>query len=269
MSQRHATMQDVARAAGVSHQTGSRVLNGHPYVSEAARTAVEAAIRELGYRRNTAARSLVTRRSQTIGILGSEVTAFGPSSTLWGVEQAAREAGYFVSIAGLREVTAASIADAVAHFGDQAVDGIVVVVPHPGTFETLRGLEAGVPSSRSARTASRGSRARAWTRSRARTTPSRTSRGSATAASGMSRGLRAGSTPPPARPGGGPPSPRRGHPRTSGAARVTGPRRTGTVSGSSSPTRSPGRTRCGTAGAADETVRAELVLRGTTGPPQG
>ncbi|WP_245827771.1 LacI family DNA-binding transcriptional regulator [Sinomonas mesophila] len=145
MTQRHATMQDVARAAGVSHQTVSRVLNGHPYVSEAARTAVEAAIRELGYRRNTAARSLVTRRSQTIGVLGSEVTAFGPSSTLWGVEQAAHEAGYFVSIAGLRDVTASNIADALAHFGDQAVDGIVVVVPHPGTFETLRGLDVGVP----------------------------------------------------------------------------------------------------------------------------
>lgn len=70
---------------------------------------------------------------------------FGPSSTLWGVEQAAREAGYFVSIAGLRELTAASIADAVAHFADQTVDGIVVVVPHPGTFETLRGLDVGVP----------------------------------------------------------------------------------------------------------------------------
>ncbi|WP_422934494.1 LacI family DNA-binding transcriptional regulator [Sinomonas sp. P47F7] len=145
MSQAHPTMQDVAREAGVSHQTVSRVLNDHPHVSPKARAAVEAAIAELGYRRNTAARSLVTRRSQTIGVLGSEMGAFGPANTLLGVQQAARDAGYFVSIAGLREVTPESIADAVGHFQDQSVDGIVVVVPHPGTLETLRGLRAGVP----------------------------------------------------------------------------------------------------------------------------
>ena len=145
MSQAHPTMQDVARVAGVSHQTVSRVLNGHPYVSPKARAAVEAAITELGYRRNTAARSLVTRRSQTVGVLGSEMGAFGPANTLLGVQQAARDAGYFVSIAGLREVNAESITDAVGHFQDQAVDGIIVVVPHPGTLEALRGQPAGMP----------------------------------------------------------------------------------------------------------------------------
>lgn len=138
-------MEDVARVAGVSHQTVSRVLNAHPNVSPKTRERVEKAIAELGYRRNTAARSLVTRRSQTIGVLGSEMSQYGPSNTLLGVQQAARDAGYFVSIAGLREVTPDTIKDALGHFLDQAVDGIVVVVPHPGTFEVLHEISVPVP----------------------------------------------------------------------------------------------------------------------------
>ena len=138
-------MEDVARVAGVSHQTVSRVLNNHPNVSSKTRERVEQAITELGYRRNTAARSLVTRRSQTIGVLGSEMAQYGPSHTLLGVQQAAREAGYFVSVAGLREVTPETIKDAMAHFMDQGVDGIVVTVPHPGTFDVLKDITSQVP----------------------------------------------------------------------------------------------------------------------------
>ncbi|MBU8868967.1 LacI family DNA-binding transcriptional regulator [Paenarthrobacter aromaticivorans] len=138
-------MEDVARVAGVSHQTVSRVLNNHPNVSTKTRERVEQAITELGYRRNTAARSLVTRRSQTIGVLGSELAQYGPSHTLLGVQQAARDAGYFVSVAGLREVTPETIKDAMAHFMDQGVDGIVVTVPHPGTFDVLKDITAQVP----------------------------------------------------------------------------------------------------------------------------
>jgi DNA-binding LacI/PurR family transcriptional regulator len=138
-------MEDVARVAGVSHQTVSRVLNNHPNVSSKTRERVEQAITELGYRRNTAARSLVTRRSQTIGVLGSELAQYGPSHTLLGVQQAARDAGYFVSVAGLREVTPETIKDAMAHFMDQGVDGIVVTVPHPGTFDVLKDITTQVP----------------------------------------------------------------------------------------------------------------------------
>lgn len=138
-------MEDVARVAGVSHQTVSRVLNNHPNVSSKTRERVEQAITELGYRRNTAARSLVTRRSQTIGVLGSEMAQYGPSHTLLGVQQAARDAGYFVSVAGLREVTPETIKDAIAHFMDQGVDGIVVTVPHPGALDVLRDVTAQVP----------------------------------------------------------------------------------------------------------------------------
>jgi DNA-binding LacI/PurR family transcriptional regulator len=138
-------LQDVAGLAGVSHQTVSRVVNRHPSVSTATRERVEAAIVELGYRRNTAARSLVTRRSQTIGVLGSELSHYGPANTLLGVERAARDAGYFVSVAALREVRRDAILDAVGHFLDQSVDGIVVIVPHLATLAALAELPIGVP----------------------------------------------------------------------------------------------------------------------------
>ncbi|WP_427132703.1 LacI family DNA-binding transcriptional regulator [Pseudarthrobacter sp. S9] len=138
-------LEDVATHAGVSHQTVSRVVNNHPNVSKATRERVEAAIAELGYRRNTAARSLVTRRSQIIGVLGTELAQYGPANTLLGVQQAAREAGYFVSIAALKESGADSIADAVRYFTDQGADGIIVIVPHDGTVQTLESLSLDVP----------------------------------------------------------------------------------------------------------------------------
>lgn len=144
-SRRPPRLQDVAERAGVSHQTVSRVVNNHPNVSEATREKVEGAIAELGYRRNTAARSLVTRRSQTIGVLASELSQYGPANTLLGVEQAARDAGYFVSIAALKSVSRESIFDAVRHFMDQSVDGIVVIVPRSDTLLALAELDPGMP----------------------------------------------------------------------------------------------------------------------------
>ncbi|MFJ4210354.1 LacI family DNA-binding transcriptional regulator [Paenarthrobacter sp. NPDC089675] len=138
-------MGDVAKVAGVSHQTVSRVLNNHPNVSDATKARVEEAIALLGYRRNTAARSLVTRRSRTIGVLACETAQYGPANVLLGVEQAAREAGYFVSIANLREVTRGSINDAIAHFRNQSVDGIVILVPHPHILAVLENVSVPMP----------------------------------------------------------------------------------------------------------------------------
>src|SRR5437870_20633 len=97
-------MADVARVAGVSHQTVSRVLNGAPHVRPDTRERVLAAIRELDYRPNSAARALVTRRSQTLGVVSFGSALYGPASMLDGIEQAARSAGYFVSVASLRSL---------------------------------------------------------------------------------------------------------------------------------------------------------------------
>src|SRR4029078_6234905 len=66
------TLEEVAKVAGVSRATVSRVVNGSPKVSEDIRRAVEAAVTELGYVPKRPARSLVTRRSDSIGVVIAE-----------------------------------------------------------------------------------------------------------------------------------------------------------------------------------------------------
>src|SRR3982751_1123218 len=109
---RQPAMTDVARLAGVSHQTVSRVLNDHPHVREQTRLRVRAAIAELGYRPNRAARALVTGRSQLIGIVAQNSTLYGPASLLAAFEQAAAEAGFAVSVASLARLDRRTITGA-------------------------------------------------------------------------------------------------------------------------------------------------------------
>lgn len=138
-------MHDVARRAGVSHQTVSRVLNGLPNVRQETKERVTAAIAELGYRRNIAARALVTRRSSMIGVITSGSTLWGPSSALIAVESAARAAGYYVSLAGIGSVDKAVVAGAFEYFTAQAVEGIVVIAPEAALAHAANPLVAAVP----------------------------------------------------------------------------------------------------------------------------
>lgn len=126
---RRPAMTDVAHRAGVSHQTVSRVLNGHPNVTDQTRTRVREAVLELGYRPNTAARALVTGRTQVLGIVGTGSTLHGPVSTLYGVEAAARAAGYTVSVASAPSIDADAVLAAVDRLQRQCVDGVVVIAP--------------------------------------------------------------------------------------------------------------------------------------------
>lgn len=138
-------MADVARRAGVSHQTVSRVLNNHPNVREATRDRVLQAIDELAYRRNSSARALVTRRTQTLGVVAFDTTLYGPASTLFGIEQAAREAGYFISIVSLKNITRSGVLEALDYLADQSVDGLVVIAPQRTAVEALAVLPEDLP----------------------------------------------------------------------------------------------------------------------------
>ncbi len=139
-------MTDVARVAGVSHQTVSRVLNGHPSVRPATRDRVLAAIEELGYRPNLAARALVTGRSRTLGLVTLETTLFGPVTTLYGVERAAREAGYFVSVVSLgTAINPGSLDDALARLREQSVAGVILIAPLTSTSLPQPSLPTDLP----------------------------------------------------------------------------------------------------------------------------
>jgi len=138
-------MHDVARLAGVSHQTVSRVLNLHPSVSARTRTLVLAAIDELGYRPNSAARTLATGRSKTLGVITLAGTLYGPMSMLYGVEAAAREQGYMVTVVNVLSGEASALERAVANLQNQRVDGIVAIAPLISIGHSLVELSREVP----------------------------------------------------------------------------------------------------------------------------
>ncbi|WP_230985283.1 LacI family DNA-binding transcriptional regulator [Microbispora oryzae] len=138
-------MEDVAELAGVSAMTVSRVLNTPEKVRPETRARVLAAVRELDYRPNSAARVLVTGRSGALGVVSFDTILFGPASTLYGIERAARENGYLVSIASLPALTRRSIAEGVDRLRSQSVDGVIVIAPHESAGEGLRHLPAGLP----------------------------------------------------------------------------------------------------------------------------
>ncbi|MFF3851362.1 LacI family DNA-binding transcriptional regulator [Streptomyces sp. NPDC002328] len=120
---------DVAERAGVSQKTVSRVLNGERYVSEDVRRRVLEAAEQLGYRLNSAARALASGRTRTIGVVALGTALFGPASLLLGVERAARDAGYALTIVNTLEGDPGGVGGAVRSLLERGVDGIVVSEP--------------------------------------------------------------------------------------------------------------------------------------------
>ncbi len=143
--QRAPSMFDVARRAGVSHQTVSRVLNAHPNVRESTRVRVRTAIEELGYRPNRAARTLVTGRDRVLGVVAPRSTLFGPVSLLAAFEEQAVGAGFGVSVVRVREIDGGSVRQAVQRHLDGQVAGIVVIAPVASVAEALDTVPRDVP----------------------------------------------------------------------------------------------------------------------------
>ncbi|MBT2234513.1 LacI family DNA-binding transcriptional regulator [Nonomuraea sp. NEAU-A123] len=142
---RPAVLGDVAALAGVSAMTVSRVLNAPDRVRAETRERVLAAVRELDYWPNSAARQLVTGRSGVLGVVSIDTTLYGPASTLYCIEQAARLAGYTVSIASLSLLNRKSIEEGVHRLRTQSVDGVVIVAPHESAVDGLRYLPPDLP----------------------------------------------------------------------------------------------------------------------------
>jgi len=138
-------MADVARLAGVSHQTVSRVLNDHPNVRPGTKARVLSAIRELDYRPNIAARTLVTKRTKTLGVVSFGTTLYGPASMLYGIEQAAKQEGYFVIVAALTALDRTSVLGAVRRLRDQAVEGVIVIASQATVVNALKTVPGDIP----------------------------------------------------------------------------------------------------------------------------
>jgi DNA-binding LacI/PurR family transcriptional regulator len=138
-------MKDVARLAGVSHITVSRVLNDADAVRPETRERVLSAMTELGYRPNLAARALVTRRSHTLGVIAIGTTLFGPASTLLSIEQASRAKGYYVSVVSVDDMTTETLDDALERLAKQGVEGLVVMAPRRTAVEALGAVPHDLP----------------------------------------------------------------------------------------------------------------------------
>jgi DNA-binding LacI/PurR family transcriptional regulator len=142
---RRPVMADVARLAGVSHQTVSRVINGSANIRPSTRERVQRAIADLGYHPNTAARALVTRRSKIIGIIGSNTALYGPASVQFSIQDAARAAGYFTSLVTLAAVTHDELRAALAYLSRQSVEAIVMIVTQQEALAVVRSEATTIP----------------------------------------------------------------------------------------------------------------------------
>jgi DNA-binding LacI/PurR family transcriptional regulator len=143
---RPAVIKDVARLAGVSAQTVSRVLNQSPQVLPETRERVLDAVERLGYRRNAFARGLSSRRAHTLGVVTVDTGRFGSASTLLSIERTARAHGYGVRIATYAEEDPRSVVEAVELLAEQAIDGVIVIAPHVLSAGALIALPGNIPA---------------------------------------------------------------------------------------------------------------------------
>jgi LacI family transcriptional regulator len=136
-----ATIRDVARKARVSVATVSRVLNGKGPVLETTRARIQATIESLGYVPHGAARSLITRRTNTIGVLLPDIYGEFFSELIRGIDAAVRRAGFHLLVSGSHGDRAETGAVFRAMRG--RVDGLVVLSPDL----SVPALRASIPDS--------------------------------------------------------------------------------------------------------------------------
>ncbi|MEU9289063.1 LacI family DNA-binding transcriptional regulator [Streptomyces sp. NPDC048275] len=122
-------MDDVARLAGVSKQTVSRVLNDSPAVRPETRDAVLAAMRTLGYHPSRSARSLASGRTRMLGVISFDAARYGPASILTAINTAAQEAGYLVSSIALDTADGDTLVRAVHTLSAEGADGVIAIAP--------------------------------------------------------------------------------------------------------------------------------------------
>jgi LacI family transcriptional regulator len=129
---KRATIKQVAKAAGVSTQTVSRVINDRPDVSPETRGRIQQVIVELDYQPSALARSLIQQRSYTLGIVTAGLKFTGPSRTLNGITNKAEELGYALLLEQMLQFDTDPIKPLLQNLLARHVDGIVWAVPEVG-----------------------------------------------------------------------------------------------------------------------------------------
>ena len=143
MSKSTPTIRDVARQAGVSHQTVSRVINGSEDVTPETRERVEAAIAALGYRPSAIARSMASGQTHTLACISPNLTDYTFASIIEGAEIEARRLGYFLLSSSARDAESfKGLVDELV--GHRRVDGLLVMNPYAD--ERYQLIPEGIPS---------------------------------------------------------------------------------------------------------------------------
>ena len=142
---RKPNIYDVAKLAGVSHQTVSRVINNGDYIKEDTRSKVQSAMQELGYVPNAAARALVTAKSKIVGILVSDIVYHGPAGMMHAMEKEARRGGFFAISASVDPLDNDSIAQGIQHLRRVGIEGLVVITPQSDSVQAVERLVKDIP----------------------------------------------------------------------------------------------------------------------------
>jgi LacI family transcriptional regulator len=128
----HTTLKDVARLAGVSTKTVSRVVNNQGEISQETRQRVKLAIDQLGYRPNILARSLIHQRTNTLGVVAWGIDFYGPSRTVVGIEQQAHQLDYSLLLNLMDRPDDGDNENVLDTLITHRVDGIIWAVPEVG-----------------------------------------------------------------------------------------------------------------------------------------
>lgn len=123
------TFKDVAKLAGVSTQTVSRVTNGSQDVAESTRSKVNAAIKQLGYVPNKGAQMLSRAKSTSVGLVTLDMALHGAAMIANGVRMQAHDMSYGVAFSVVSEPNLANTREAIRELMAQQVDSIILNVP--------------------------------------------------------------------------------------------------------------------------------------------
>lgn len=124
---------------GVSMQTVSRVINNRPDVAPATRRAVEAAIASVGFQPNAVARSLVQRRSQTLGVIATGLKYFGVAQTLNGITEESQASDYALLLKELASDDVEGFLPAIDFLVGHRVEGLIIFAPtDPGSVASIQ-----------------------------------------------------------------------------------------------------------------------------------
>ncbi len=132
MNAKRPTIKQVAKAAGVSTQTVSRVINERPDVAAETRARIKKAISDLSYQPSALARSLIQQRSYTLGVITAGLKYIGPSRVLNGITSQSEQSGYTLLLKELPAFDTEEFDPIVKELLSRHVDGIVWAVPEVG-----------------------------------------------------------------------------------------------------------------------------------------